>query len=138
MVAMLLALWLSQSSVANANIVYADASALDVIVLGDYALGVRYEECGAGCIFDDLLYDYESAILYVNDKKYGEFDFESEPVYPQYIGPEKLNYVTKTIDSKVVYDIIYTYTEIVPIPAASWLFGSALAGLGWMRRKQTV
>lgn len=26
----------------------------------------------------------------------------------------------------------------VPIPAALWLFGSALAGLGWMRRKQTV
>jgi hypothetical protein len=28
--------------------------------------------------------------------------------------------------------------NIVPIPAAVWLFGSALAGLGWMRRKPTV
>jgi hypothetical protein len=26
----------------------------------------------------------------------------------------------------------------VPVPAAAWLFGSALAGLGWLRRKQTV
>ncbi|MGI9308347.1 MAG: VPLPA-CTERM sorting domain-containing protein [Gammaproteobacteria bacterium] len=26
----------------------------------------------------------------------------------------------------------------VPIPAAVWLFGSALAGLGWIRRKQAV
>jgi hypothetical protein len=26
----------------------------------------------------------------------------------------------------------------VPIPAAIWLFGSALAGLGWMRRRKTV
>jgi hypothetical protein len=26
----------------------------------------------------------------------------------------------------------------VPVPAAIWLFGSALAGLGWMRRKQIV
>ncbi len=26
----------------------------------------------------------------------------------------------------------------VPIPAAVWLFGSALAGLGWLRRKQTA
>lgn len=26
----------------------------------------------------------------------------------------------------------------VPVPAAAWLFGSALAGLGWMRRKQAV
>lgn len=24
----------------------------------------------------------------------------------------------------------------VPVPAAVWLFGSALAGLGWLRRKQ--
>jgi hypothetical protein len=29
-------------------------------------------------------------------------------------------------------------TSAVPIPAAIWLFGSALAGLGWFRRKQTV
>jgi len=26
----------------------------------------------------------------------------------------------------------------VPIPAAVWLFGSALGGLGWMRRRKTV
>jgi hypothetical protein len=26
----------------------------------------------------------------------------------------------------------------VPIPAAAWLFASALAGLGWLRRRQTV
>lgn len=28
--------------------------------------------------------------------------------------------------------------QTVPVPAAVWLFGSALAGLGWMRRKQPV
>jgi hypothetical protein len=28
--------------------------------------------------------------------------------------------------------------NVVPIPASVWLFGSALAGLGWMRRKQTA
>lgn len=27
---------------------------------------------------------------------------------------------------------------VVPVPAAFWLFGSALAGLGWMRRKQAA
>lgn len=27
---------------------------------------------------------------------------------------------------------------VVPLPAAAWLFGSALAGLGWMRRRQTA
>ena len=30
------------------------------------------------------------------------------------------------------------WVSAVPVPAAVWLFGSALAGLGWMRRKQTV
>jgi hypothetical protein len=29
-------------------------------------------------------------------------------------------------------------SNVVPLPAAVWLFGSALAGLGWLRRKQTV
>lgn len=28
--------------------------------------------------------------------------------------------------------------QAVPVPAAAWLFGSALAGLGWLRRKQAV
>lgn len=28
--------------------------------------------------------------------------------------------------------------QVVPVPAAVWLFGSALAGLGWMRRKRTL
>jgi hypothetical protein len=28
--------------------------------------------------------------------------------------------------------------QAVPIPAAVWLFGSALAGLGWMRRRKTA
>jgi hypothetical protein len=28
--------------------------------------------------------------------------------------------------------------SVVPIPAAVWLFGSALAGLGWLRRKQAA
>jgi hypothetical protein len=38
-----------------------------------------------------------------------------------------VNDVPKNVDNVVVSG--------VPIPAAVWLFGSALAGLGWMRRK---
>lgn len=34
--------------------------------------------------------------------------------------------------------VIAGTASAVPIPAAVWLFGSALVGLGWMRRKQTV
>jgi hypothetical protein len=35
-------------------------------------------------------------------------------------------------------DNVRVSMAITPIPAAVWLFGSALAGLGWMRRKQTT
>jgi hypothetical protein len=28
--------------------------------------------------------------------------------------------------------------SVIPIPATVWLFGSALAGLGWMRRRKTI
>jgi hypothetical protein len=31
----------------------------------------------------------------------------------------------------------YIVSNVVPIPAAIWLFGSALAGLSWIRRKKT-
>ena len=34
--------------------------------------------------------------------------------------------------------IVGGQVSAVPIPAAVWLFGSALAGLGWMRRKQAA
>jgi hypothetical protein len=33
---------------------------------------------------------------------------------------------------------IATAWSVVPLPAAVWLFGSALAGLGWFRRRQTA
>jgi len=37
------------------------------------------------------------------------------------------------------YEVAVTVSPTaVPIPAAVWLFGSALAGLGWIRRKQTT
>jgi hypothetical protein len=36
------------------------------------------------------------------------------------------------------YAPIATAWSVVPVPAAVWLFGSALAGLGWFRRRQTA
>ena len=37
---------------------------------------------------------------------------------------------------RAAWAVINGDIALVPIPAAAWLFGSALAGLGWIRRKQ--
>ncbi len=34
-------------------------------------------------------------------------------------------------------EVVYTY-NVIPIPAAVWLFGSGLGLLGWIRRRQTA
>ena len=41
-------------------------------------------------------------------------------------------------DTTTLYNVLTmdnVVVSVVPIPAAVWLFGSALAGLGWMRRR---
>lgn len=40
-----------------------------------------------------------------------------------------------TLDGDVAF---VTYSSVVPVPAAAWLFGSALMGLGWLRRRKHV
>ncbi len=44
--------------------------------------------------------------------------------------PDGVHLYSISVDNIVV--------QAVPIPATLWLFGSALAGLGWLKRKQTV
>jgi hypothetical protein len=43
-----------------------------------------------------------------------------------------------TGEQLVLRSIVSGQVSAVPIPAAVWLFGSALAGLGWIRRKQVA
>jgi hypothetical protein len=53
---------------------------------------------------------------------------------------------TVNIQAVVVSDSLGSYLHVlaqggvpqVPVPAAVWLFGSALAGLGWLIRRKTV
>lgn len=49
----------------------------------------------------------------------------SEAEYGAFGGPYEYFFTSGTVSA-------------VPVPAAVWLFGSALAGLGWIRRKQAV
>jgi hypothetical protein len=49
------------------------------------------------------------------------------------------NIVSFTLDGATAAPALDNFrVTSVPIPAAVWLFGSALAGLGWLKRKQTV
>ena len=46
-------------------------------------------------------------------------------------------FTTGRIDSDFTIPALDNITlQAVPVPAAVWLFGSALAGLGWLRRRQ--
>jgi hypothetical protein len=58
----------------------------------------------------------------------------SDPQSPFYGFPDGFPDWSSNMDRKIVSGTL----SAVPVPAAVWLFGSALAGLGWMRRKQTV
>jgi hypothetical protein len=56
-------------------------------------------------------------------------------------GLEYLGNYSSYYDADSYYNhgtLLVRTTAYVPVPAAVWLFGSALAGLGWMRRKQTI
>lgn len=47
--------------------------------------------------------------------------------------PSQPNY--ETTSTAIGFGTYLVRTSVVPVPAAIWLFGSALAGLGWLRRK---
>ncbi len=61
---------------------------------------------------------------------WGDGDFATENLR---FGP----WVVVEIDGPRNPDYV-TAWSVVPLPAAVWLFGSALAGLGWFRRRQTA
>ena len=46
-------------------------------------------------------------------------------------------YVYGDLDIYQIFDIVTLTPSAVPIPAAAWLFGSALLGLGLVKRKNT-
>lgn len=53
-----------------------------------------------------------------------------------WVGLDKVT--IQTADDALEYRLDNIATSVVPLPAAVWLFGSALAGLGWLRRKPGV
>jgi hypothetical protein len=58
--------------------------------------------------------------------------------YTVVYGLEYSNVYSETSTTSSAIGTWLVRSTVVPIPAAVWLFGSALAGLGWLRRKQTL
>lgn len=97
---------------------------------GDAHLSVRgFSESGESIAYDSLDIPVVSGLeehTFVFDSAWAnlsrvEFLFQADGYYP---------FAGGAVDN--------ISATAVPIPAAVWLFGSALAGLGWLRRKQTV
>ena len=66
------------------------------------------------------------------------FDWTTEAGYTEFTDIVSLSFTAATSTPSSFIFIDNIQANIVPVPAAVWLFGSALAGLGWMRRKQTT
>lgn len=60
----------------------------------------------------------------------------SGPGGPTFYLNFKLDCCTGSVDINGRIDSMVA-SSVVPVPAAAWLFGSALTGLGWLRKKQT-
>jgi len=58
--------------------------------------------------------------------------FETVVLGTSWTGLESIQFVTDVSSATIINNLVIS---AVPIPAAVWLFGSALAGLGWMRRR---
>jgi hypothetical protein len=66
-------------------------------------------------------------------------DFSADEIFTALLTGDSGNYLQtdngsyqSTLNGELSYQI---RTSTVPVPAAVWLFGSALAGLGWFRRR---
>jgi hypothetical protein len=61
--------------------------------------------------------------------------FENFAFGSEWSGLDRIEFGTASAIAGALDNIVVSQ---IPIPAAVWLFGSALAVLGWMRRKKTV
>jgi hypothetical protein len=89
--------------------------------------------------YTGLYFDEDNEARGMGGCLFADGTFRSEVYGMEYLGNYR-RYVDEDSYSpirSVSYGALLVRTTAVPIPAAVWLFGSALAGLGWMRRKKS-
>jgi hypothetical protein len=127
----------------SVEMVRADGQWFDLLEMDAYLLQDTGPACGGGdgCYGEDAIV---SAYDQGNNLIAQRFIDRSEPTIglvfdSNWTGIYRLTYEIQIAYTEGVYGHIDNIkVNVVPIPAAVWLFGSALAGLGWMRRRQTA
>ena len=71
----------------------------------------------------------------LRDGQGGVDDFQTFSFDGSWGSLTSVQFATLEPNAYLSFDNIVTGAAVVPVPAAVWLFGSALAGLGWMRRR---
>ncbi len=115
--------------------------------------------CAASCANDVFVSSSAEANVYVQDFFVGNLNLNLAPasgvIFDNDINVFLLaaqgnvtdyfdifaSYGSVQVDGEDYFDLYELNMEVipqVPVPGAVWLFGSALAGLGWLRRKQTA
>jgi hypothetical protein len=116
-------------------------------VTGDHDLTITFDSAVGSFGFDTnylMGADFDITINFLSGSSYSENFLVSSGRSMEFFGFGSIN---TDIESVVINgggygsfnfaldNFTFSTTSLVPIPAAVWLFGSALAGLGWMRRK---
>jgi hypothetical protein len=105
-----------------------------VLSLSSFDIGFAF-----GDIKPFVIEGYQSGgiVISQNFDSVGGTFFDTVIMGPGWENLDSISFTMTALDpTPVVFDNIVV--SAVPVPAAVWLFGSALAGLGWLRRKQTV
>ena len=121
-------------------------SSLFVPGLGDYDLATLSIIFGAGpilqmaspteIVFTDLIVVTEQAIA--GQPEVSCLDtFFCDMVFEPPLDPN--GFIDPFIFLGIEFDLFFSpvATDVIPIPAAVWLFGSALGLLGWLKRRST-
>jgi hypothetical protein len=117
-----------------------DLNLQDMFVQVGYGVNIEYVNFVAGEL--DNPQGRTTGQLHFRNDAGTSLDDDSIPTAAELgtMNPVIFSYVKRSPDEvgRIEADLISANISVVPIPASVWLFGSALAGLGWMRRKQTV
>jgi len=121
------------------SMVRSDGALFDLLSM-DAFLSNDSESCGAGACYGDSVtisaWDQNDNLIaqrLVNRSEPTTVVFDTS-----WIGIARLTYNAQDCLAGACEGAIDNIqVNVVPIPAAVWLFGSALAGLGWIKRKQT-